>query len=147
MQQRTWGFARVVAGTQGSSQVAAWDLGFQSGHGWEHGVPLKLEGTQGSFRVAAGPPLELSWGDSSLAGMCRVEHFLLQCAGGYSLVLAWDFSSCVEPGILYSCSVWASYCGGICFCRAQVLGHVGFSSCGKQTESLWHMSSRMCELQ
>ena len=63
LQQRTWGFARVVAGTQGSSQVAAWDLGFQSGHGWEHGVPLKLEGTQGSFRVAAGPPLELSWGD------------------------------------------------------------------------------------
>ena len=39
-----------------------------------------------------GPPLELYWGDSSLAGMFRVASVLLQCVGGYSLVLARDYS-------------------------------------------------------
>lgn len=69
--------------------------------------------------------------------------FIDGCVGSL-MCCVWLFS-CVEPEILYSCSVWASYCGGISFYRAQVLGHVGFSSCGKLTELLWHMSSRMCE--
>jgi len=31
-----------------------------------------------------------------------------------------------------SCGAWASHCGGFSQCPAQVLGHVGFSSCGFQ---------------
>ena len=46
-------------------------------------------GTQGFSQISVGPPLKLSWGDSSLAGMCRVAPILLQCVGSYSLVLAW----------------------------------------------------------
>ena len=47
--------------------------------------------------------------------------FLLQCG---------LFSSCRGQGLLSSCSVQASHCGGFSCCRVQVLGHTGFSSCG-----------------
>jgi len=30
------------------------------------------------------------------------------------------------------CSVWASHCGGCFCCRALVLGHTGFRSCGSR---------------
>ena len=36
-------------------------------------------------------------------------------------IAEWAFSSCAEQ---------ASRCGGCSCCRAQALGHVGFSSCG-----------------
>ena len=62
--------------------------------GGELGFLLSWGVTQGSSPLVVGHPFEFSWGNSSLAGMCRVAPFLLQCAGGYSLVLAWDFSSC-----------------------------------------------------
>ena len=60
-----------------------------------------------------GPPLELYWGDSSLAGMFRVASVLLQYVGGYSLVLARDYSLLVVGvnsigvvgSILSSCGV------------------------------------------
>ena len=60
-----------------------------------------------------GPPLELYWGDSSLAGMFRAAPVLLQCVGGYSLVLARDYfllvvgvnSIGVVGSILSSCGV------------------------------------------
>ena len=49
----------------------------------------------------------------------------LSCAG--------FFSSCSEQGLLSSCSVMASHCGGFSCCRAWALGHVGFSSYGSWT--------------
>ena len=58
--------------------------------------------TQGSSQLVVGPPLELPWGNSCLAGVCRMAPFLLQSARGYSLVLAWDFSSCGQ-GQFCSC--------------------------------------------
>ena len=39
---------------------------------------LSWGGTQGFCRLVLGPPLKLSWGDSSLAVMCRVAPLLLQ---------------------------------------------------------------------
>ena len=47
-----------------------------------------LVGVGGQLLLVLGPPLELYWGDSSLAGMFRVAPVLLQCVRGYSLVLA-----------------------------------------------------------
>ena len=32
-----------------------------------------------SSGLVVGPPLELSWADSSLVGMCSMAHDLLQC--------------------------------------------------------------------
>ena len=71
--------------------------------------------THSSSHVVTGPSLMMSWGDWSLAGMCRLASLLLQCAGGCSLVLAWDFSlvrvgvnSVVVVGsILSSCGLQA----------------------------------------
>ena len=57
----------------------------------------------------------MSWGDSSLSGVCRVAPVLLQYVCGYLLVLTWGFSL-VEVGvnsvvlvgsILSSCGVQA----------------------------------------
>ena len=47
-------------------------------------------------------------------------------------VAVWVFLSLQQVGLLPSCSVWASHCGGFSCCRAWALGHVGFSSCGSQ---------------
>ena len=52
-------------------------------------------GIQCAYPVAVGLSLELSRGNSSLAGMCRMAPVLQQCVGGYSLVLAWIFSIAV----------------------------------------------------
>ena len=41
----------------------------------------------------------------------------------------WVFSSFGEWGLLSSCSVQSSYCGGFSCCKAQALEH-GLSSCG-----------------
>ena len=50
-----------------------------SGRGGELGVPLELGWYSGFLSTDGGPPLELSYGDSSLAGLCRVAPILLQC--------------------------------------------------------------------
>ena len=92
----------VVAGTQCSSAIAVWNSGFHLRCGGELGLLSSWEVTQGSSRLVVGPPLEFPWGNSSLVGMCKVAPFLLQCASGYSLVLAWDSSSCGQ-GQLCSC--------------------------------------------
>ena len=42
------------------------------------------------------------------------------------------FSSCGEWGLLSSCSVWTSYCGGFFHCRVHDLGHAGFSTWAPQ---------------
>lgn len=39
-----------------------------------------------------GPPVEFSWGDSSLAGMCRVAYCLVALTGDCSLVLTRNYS-------------------------------------------------------
>ena len=39
------------------------------------------------------------------------------------------FSSFSEQGLLPSRCTWASHCGGFPCCRAQALGHTGFSTC------------------
>ena len=46
------------------------------------------------------------------------------------LLLHGLYSSFGEQGLLSSCSVQASHCGGFSCCRAQALGHSGFCSCG-----------------
>ena len=45
--------------------------------------------------------------------------FIFGCAG-----------SSLLHGLLLSCSVWVSHCGGFSYCGAQALGCVGFSRCG-----------------
>ena len=53
------------------------------------------------------------------------------------------FSSCREQGILSICVAQVSHCGGgFSWCRAWVLEHVGFSSCGTWAHSLWLPGSR-----
>ena len=42
------------------------------------------------------------------------------------------FSSYSKQGLLSNCGVQASHSGGFSCCRAESLGHVGFSSCGMQ---------------
>ena len=51
------------------------------------------------------------------------------------------FSSCSEQGLLSSCGVRASHCGGFSCCRAQALGHICFSSCSKGSVALLHVGS------
>ena len=48
------------------------------------------------------------------------------------------FSSCGEQGLLSSCGMQASHCGGFSCCGAWawVLGSSGFSSCGTWTQQL-----------
>ena len=41
----------------------------------------------------------------------------------------WAFSSCGKKGLLASCGVRASHCGGVSCFRAWALGCVGFGSC------------------
>ena len=55
-------------------------------------------------------------------------YLFFGCAG--SLLLCGLFCSYGEQGLLSSCCVRASYCGGFSYCRAQALGHAGFNSCG-----------------
>ena len=88
--------------TQGSPQT-----------GGELSVPLKLGAYSEFISIVAGPLLKLTWGDLSLARICRVVPVLLQCAVGYSVVLTWDFyiieigvnSVVVVDSILSSCGV------------------------------------------
>ena len=47
-------------------------------------------------------------------------------------------SCCGEWGLLSSCGVLASHCGGFSFCGAQALGHMGFSSCGVWARDLFN---------
>ena len=51
------------------------------------------------------------------------------------------FSSCGDQGLLSSCNVQPSHCGGLSCLRAQALRHAGFSSCGsqapEQSRQLW----------
>ena len=105
LHQGTLAPLELQPGTRASTLVAMGISGFHSSWG----------GTQGSSRLAVGPPLMLPWGNSSLAGMFRVAPVLLQCVGGYSLVLTRDYcllvvgvnSVVVVGSILSSCGVQA----------------------------------------
>ena len=44
------------------------------------------------------------------------------------------FSSYGKWGVLSNCNAQASHCSGISYCRAQTLGHTGFSSCSTQAQ-------------
>ena len=43
-------------------------------------------------------------------------------------IASWLFSSCVEWGLLSSCGVWVSHCGGFSCCGAGALGCADFST-------------------
>ena len=45
-------------------------------------------------------------------------------------IAAWAFLQMQRAGATLQCVEWASHCGGFSCCRAQVLGHLGFGSCG-----------------
>ena len=68
------------------------------------------------------------------------SDFIFVCAG--SSLLHGLFSSCRQWGLLSSCGVWASHCGGFSCCRVQVLGCVAqqlqFLSFRAQAQQLWH---------
>ena len=53
-----------------------------------------------------------------------------------SMLLPGLFSSCSEWGPPPSCSARSSHCGGLSCCRAQALGHTGFSSCSMWAQKL-----------
>ena len=63
-----------------------------------------------------------------------IWEFALFGFAGSSLLLGL-FSSRSKQGLISTCSVWASHCGGFSCCRAWALGHVGFSSCGSRLQS------------
>ena len=46
------------------------------------------------------------------------------------------FSSCSRWALLSSWGGWASHSGGFSWLQSMALGHVGFSSCGAQAQSL-----------
>ena len=56
-------------------------------------------------------------------------YLFFGCAG--SLLLPGLFSGYGEQGVLSSCCVRASHCGGFSYGRAQALGHAGFNSCDR----------------
>ena len=62
---------------------------------------------------------------------------------GSSLLLGL-FSSCSTQGLLSVCSVWASHCGGFSCCRAQALGHVGFSAVAPRLQSTGSIVKAHC---
>ena len=63
--------------------------------------------------------------------------FIYGCAG--SSLLPAGFLQLWRAQILSSCSVRVSHCSGFSYCRAQALGHAGFSSCGFQAQLLCSM--------
>ena len=81
------------------------------------------EKSQHSFITKSLSKLEIT-GNS--CGFCFIYLFLLALG-----LLCWmqAFSSRGERGLLSSCGVQASHCGGFSCCEAQALGCVGCSSC------------------
>ena len=71
---------------------------------------------------------------SKAAGTCTSMSFskIFGCAW-CSLLCEQAFSSCNEWELLSSCGACASHFGGFSCCRAQALGHTGFSSCATWT--------------
>ena len=53
------------------------------------------------------------------------------------------FSSRGEQGLLSSCGVRASRCGGFSCCGALAPGRADFNSCSTQAQLLWHKGSRL----
>ena len=73
--------------------------------------------------------------------------FIFGCTGSYcarafsSNCSGWAFSRCDKQGLLFSCGVWASHCGGFSCCgvRFQVRG---LRSCGARAQlphSMWNV--------
>ena len=76
-----------------------------------------------------------------------IHSFLFGCTGLHCYV--WTFSPVSKWGLLSSCSVKVSHCGGFSCCRAWAPGRVGFSSCSLRAQeleltslvALWHVVS------
>ena len=72
-----------------------------------------------------------------------INLFIFSSVG--SSLLRGLFSSFSEQGLLSSRCPWTSLCGGFPCCRAQALGHTGFSSCGTRaqwalvTQGMWNL--------
>ena len=60
----------------------------------------------------------------------NIYLFRFECAG--SLLLRGLFSSCREQGLLCSCRVLTSHCGGFSGCGAWALKYTGFSPCSSR---------------
>ena len=69
----------------------------------------------------------------------QIFYLFINFVWAGSLLLHKVFSSCGGWGLLSSYRTQTSHCGGYSHCAAQALGRMGFSSCGPQTQYLWHM--------
>ena len=93
-----------------------------------HPTPSPISQIRLKSRGLQGPDLK-PWVPHWLSSLKKKFFlFIYGCAGFF--LLPWLFSSCIEWELLSSCSVQASHCGGFSCFRAQVLGPMGFSSCG-----------------
>ena len=89
------------------------------------------------------------WG--RLRGCCYVLYCLFKTSIMYLFIFGYTgssmllglFSSCGEWGILSSCGVRASHCGGFSCCEAEPLGCRGFRSCSPWAQQLWLPGSRV----
>lgn len=89
------------------------------------------------------------WG--RLRGCCYVLYCLFKNFIMYLFVYfwlhwvfdaAWAFLQLRRVGLLSSCSVQASHCGGSSCCEAEALGCMGFRSCSTWAQWLWLPGSR-----
>ena len=68
--------------------------------------------------------------------------FIFDCAGSS---LQHGLFSSGERGLLSIRGMQASRCGGFSYCRAQALGHVGFTSCSMRAQQLLLSSSALAQ--
>ena len=95
---------------------------------WYRYQPSWVGFQQGSFHPASPESIEWYWVWFWIKGIFKkIIHLLFDCAR--SLLLPRLFSSCGEQGLLCSCGVRSSYCGGLSFYRAWALGHTSFTCC------------------
>ena len=85
------------------------------------------------------------------AGLFRYIHNLCVCFSLYQdLAAAWAFSSSGEQGLLSSCGVRASHCGGFSCCGAwacsSVAGHVGSTAQAWLLPGMWDLPNPETEL-
>ena len=109
-----------------------------------HGIPFPDQGS------SLGPLALGAWSLRHWTTMVFPSLLFLKNNFIYLFLTVWGssflrglFSSCREQGILSICVAQVSHCGGgFSWCRAWVLGHLGFSSCGTWAHSLWLPGSR-----
>ena len=96
---------------------------------------------QGSFHPASPESIEWYWVWFWIKGIFKkIIHLLFDSAR--SLLLPRLFSSCGEQGLLCSCGVRSSYCGGFSFYRAWALMCTRASLVAHVDAVLWFSGSR-----